>query len=296
MPVRALGAQATSRAPWASMHANIENPMNLLQPSRERLTVGGLPITCLDRDGFAQLLVEDFRLQRQSGGTLPARKSYSVNGQVLAEVNASIELKELYRRADYLDADGMWVIFASRLFCAHPLPGRVATTDFFHDAARISSEHGISFFILGSTPENNDAACRQIQQQYPRLRIAGRHHGYISMADEDDIVAKINASKADVVWVAMGHPKQELLVDRIAPRLGGVTWIKTCGGLLEHILGLHPRAPAWIQRIGFEWLHRMLLEPKRLGWRYLRTNPLAIWHLVTKSARHREPTAAGRKE
>jgi exopolysaccharide biosynthesis WecB/TagA/CpsF family protein len=251
----------------------------------EKVTVGGFPIVRLSRKKFAELMVSDWKKQLDGRRSLLPKISYSANGQIIAEVNGNSEMHSLYKRADYIDADGMWIVFASKILGQRKLTERVSTTDFFHDAARAAELNGLSFFILGSTPENNDAACKKIKYMYPGLKIAGSHHGYFGEQDEHSVIEKISASKADILWVAMGYPRQELFVDRNAPKLRGIAWVKTCGGLLEHILELHPRAPLWVQKIGFEWLHRLLQEPRRLGVRYLRTNPLAMWYLLTKTER-----------
>lgn len=251
----------------------------------EKVMIGGLPIVRLCRKQFAELMVADWKKQIDSHRSLPPKISYSANGQIIAEVNGNAAMHSLYKRADYIDADGMWLVFASKMLGWKKLTERVSTTDFFHDAAKAAELNGLSFFILGSTEKNNEAACAKIKGMYPGLKIAGSHHGYFGEKDEDAVIEKICSSNADMLWVAMGYPRQELFVDRNAPKLCGVTWIKTCGGLLEHVLELHPRAPLWVQKIGFEWLHRMLQEPRRLGVRYLRTNPLAMWHLLTKTER-----------
>src|SRR3546814_8737834 len=80
--------------------------------------------------------------------------------------------------ADLVHADGMSVVLASRLLTSMPLPERVATTDFFHDAAKAAQKAEIPFFMLGGSEEENAAASAAVRQLYPRLKIAGRHHGY----------------------------------------------------------------------------------------------------------------------
>jgi len=247
--------------------------------------VGGLPVVHLNRQLFAGLLLQDWNKQKQSDCTLRPKTSFSANGQIVAEVNGNTAMMSIFNRADYIDADGMWLVFASKLISKTPLQERVATTDFFHDTARVCEANGLSIFMLGSTPENNQKACEKIKKIYPAIVIAGAHHGYFGKEQEPVVLAQIKMAKPDVLWVAMGYPRQEIFVDKYVDLLSGVTWIKTCGGLLEHILELHPRAPIWIQKIGFEWLYRLLQEPRRLTGRYLRTNPLAAWYLLTKTDR-----------
>lgn len=250
-----------------------------------KAVVGDFAIQCLSRNGFADLLLEDWRNQHRSHYRLPPKVSYSVNGQIVAEVNRNAEMKAVFSGADYLDPDGMWLVFASRLLCRVPLPERVATTDFFHDAAKLAERNGLSFYILGSTNENNIAACDKLRSLYPKLSVVGGHHGYFSPSEEEAVIEAIAAARPDVVWVGMGYPRQERFAKRIRNRLTGVTWIKTCGGLLEHILEAQPRAPVVIQQLGFEWLHRLVKEPRRLAWRYIKTNPLAFWDLATRTRR-----------
>lgn len=251
----------------------------------KRLVIGDLAVTRLSRTEFAERMVQDWGMQRTSSFSLRAKLSFSVNGQIVAEVNRNPRMKEVFAKADYLDADGMWLVFASRLLCDEPLAERVATTDFFHDAAVEAQRAGISFYILGSTERNNTEACAAIRKLYPSLKIVGAQHGYFSAEQEDDVCKEIAAARPDVVWIAMGYPRQEVFAERLKSHLVGTTWIKTCGGLLEHILELKPRAPLILQKLGLEWLHRLLQEPKRLGMRYVKTNPLAMWDLATKTRR-----------
>lgn len=266
---------------------NMANDVSSLTCSEPRIkvVVGDFAISCLSRRGFADLLLDDWHNQERSHYRLLPKLSYSVNGQIVAEANRDAQMNAVFSRADYLDPDGMWLVFASRLLCKVSLPERVATTDFFHDAARIAEKHGLSFYILGSTRENNIAACEKLRRLYPELSVVGGHHGYFRPSEEEAVVDAIASARPDVLWIGMGYPRQELLAARIRDRLTGVTWIKTCGGLLEHLLQTQPRAPALIQQLGFEWLHRLIKEPRRLAWRYIKTNPLAFWDLATKTRR-----------
>lgn len=250
-----------------------------------KAVVGDFVIPCLSRNGFTKLLLEDWHNQHLSQYRLPPKISYSVNGQIVAEVNRNAQMKAVFSRADYLDPDGMWLVFASRVICRVPLPERVATTDFFHDAAKVAERNGLSFYVLGSTSENNIAVRKKLRRQYPGLSVVGGHHGYFLPSEEEAVIDAIAAARPDVLWIGMGYPRQERFAERVRDRLIGVTWIKTCGGLFEHILEAQPRAPSVIQQLGFEWLHRLIREPRRLAWRYIKTNPLAFWDLATRTRR-----------
>ncbi|MGV8881636.1 MAG: WecB/TagA/CpsF family glycosyltransferase [Rhodoglobus sp.] len=184
--------------------------------------------------------------------------------------------------ADIVHADGMPVVYASRLTKTH-LPERIATTDFFHDAAAAAVEAGLTFYLLGATEKQNAAAAAAIQRMYPSLQIVGRRDGYFTDAESAQVCDDIVTSGADVLWVALGKPRQEIWSVVNRERLAGVGWLKTCGGLYAFLAGDVARAPRWMQRLGLEWLYRTLEDPRRLGWRYLTTNPVAAWRLLTAS-------------
>ncbi|MEJ2003319.1 MAG: WecB/TagA/CpsF family glycosyltransferase, partial [Maritimibacter sp.] len=126
-------------------------------------------------------------------------------------------------------------------------------------------------------------AANQLHASFPDQQIAGVRHGYFREDEEADICDQIVRSGADVLWLGLGNPKQEAFAFRNRHRLAGCSWIRTCGGLFDHVSGTFPRAPFWMREAGLEWLHRAVFEPRRLGKRYLTTNHVALWHLLTKS-------------
>ncbi|MFC9978799.1 WecB/TagA/CpsF family glycosyltransferase [Gordonia sp. NPDC127522] len=181
--------------------------------------------------------------------------------------------------ADIIHADGMPVVIASR-FARYRLPERIATTDFFHDAAAAGQEAGLRFFFLGGTDDQNSRAVAEVRRRYPRLQIAGRHHGYFKDADAEQICADVRAADTDVLWIALGKPRQEYWSLQFREKLQGVGWVKTCGGLYAFLAGDVSRAPGWMQASGLEWLYRMIEDPKRLGKRYATTNPYSAYRIL----------------
>jgi len=174
----------------------------------------------------------------------------------------------------------MPLVYFSRLKHESPLPERVATTDFFHDAARVAEIHGMSFYLLGGEGAENARAARAVRRHYPGLRIAGARHGYFDPAEEGDIVAEIRDSGADVLWVGLGVPREQAFMVRNRSRLEGLTWIKSCGGLFNFLSGTRRRAPVWMQRAGLEWSFRLAQEPRRLAVRYALTNVHALYRML----------------
>jgi exopolysaccharide biosynthesis WecB/TagA/CpsF family protein len=114
------------------------------------------------------------------------------------------------------------------------------------------------------------------------LKIAGRHHGYFPAVQNADVCKAVVDSGAEVLWMALGKPRQEFWSIENRERLRGVAWIKTCGGLYAFLAGRR-RAPLWVQNVGLEWKFRGLQEPPRLGWRYLVTNTHAMWRMLVDS-------------
>ncbi|WP_202800499.1 WecB/TagA/CpsF family glycosyltransferase [Novosphingobium sp. Rr 2-17] len=182
-----------------------------------------------------------------------------------------------------IDADGMPLVLASRMFCKRPLPERIATTDFLLDAAAEATRSGIRFYLLGARPGVAARAAEHLRYRFPGLQIVGTRHGFFERSDLPKICAKVIESGADVLWLGLGAGLQETIALECRDRLPGVAWVRTCGGLFDHYGGGVSRAPGWMQRSGMEWAYRAAREPLRLGWRYLITNPQAAWHLLTKT-------------
>lgn len=245
-------------------------------------SIGGLPIGVIDRAESARLMIESAMARRGSG--LRPLVITSANGQVVSMCARDPVPRSLFLSADLIHADGMSVVFASRLKGRRRLPERVATTDLFHDVARRAEMSGASFYLLGGTRDVNQAAVDNLRRSYPRLVIAGYRHGYCRRAGEEaEIIAAINAARPDILWVGMGAPLELAFVLRNRHRLHHVGVVKTAGGLFDFVAGRHARAPAWMQAAGLEWLHRLALEPRRLLYRYLTTNPHAIFVLLASS-------------
>jgi exopolysaccharide biosynthesis WecB/TagA/CpsF family protein len=249
--------------------------------ARDAVCVGGLAVSRLDRRQSARVTIEAALARRGRDG--PCLFFTTVNGQVASLCASDLAVRRLYLEADLIHPDGMSVVFASRLLCRPALRERVATTDVFHDIAEVAQERGARFYFLGANEESNRAAVERVASLYPRLEVVGRRNGYFTAAEEDGVVAAIDAAAPDVLWVGMGVPRQQAFIVRHRARLRRVGVAKTCGGLFDFLAGKSRRAPGWMQAGGLEWLHRLLQDPRRLAWRYLTTNPHAFYVLLTRS-------------
>lgn len=251
--------------------------------------IGGLPIAVIDRARSAQLMI-DAALARRDAQTRPLIFT-SANGQVLSLCARHSTVRDMFLAADLIHADGMPLVFASRVFYRTPLPERVATTDLFHDTARLAQQRRVRFFLLGATDFTVELVTQRVRALYPELELVGHRGGYLRHEEEARVIEDINNARPDILWLGLGVPREQEFAFRHRDRLCGVGLIKTCGGLFDFLSGKNSRAPDWMQVAGLEWAYRTYLEPRRLAGRYLMTNPHAALLLLTRTGartgRHR---------
>lgn len=267
---RALGVSVTGRVPRRGQ----------MQP--DVITVGGIESSRMTRAELTDEMVRDVELARAGVRAVP-RVVVSSNGSVVARFHADASFREMMDEADIVDVDGMPLVLATRLLCKQPLRERVATTDFVRDASEVAARQGIRFFFLGAAPSVARIAADNLSNAYPGLQVVGTRHGYFEAEEEEQICREILAAGTDILWLGLGSPKQEEFAIRNRERLSGLAWIRTCGGLFDFYAERVARAPLWMQNAGLEWLFRMIQEPRRLASRYMATNPVALYHLFTKT-------------
>ena len=241
--------------------------------------IGDLRIDAIGLEETAQAFV-DYCESTERGGAERPLLSTSVNGQVVSLCAADRAVAKLFHAADSINADSQPIVALSRLLCRTPLPERVATTDLFPAVARLAQEAGVTFYLLGGDEEANRAAMERTLSRYPRLRIVGRRNGYFTPDEEPALVEEIACLAPDILWIGLGVPLEQQFCARNLSKLRGVGIVKTSGGLFDFLALAKPRAPRWMQLIGFEWLFRMMAEPRRLFLRYLITNPHALFVLA----------------
>ena len=247
-----------------------------------RIRIGGLPVVVANRSETARVMVDE-SLKRRGLWRYPAYLT-STNGEVTYRCAVNESERSLFLQADAIHADGMPHVFVSRLRCDFALPERVATSDLFDDVACEAQAKGATLFMLGATELSNATAARLVQNKFPRLKLVGHRSGFFKNVDEEvRVCGQIAELAPDILWVSMGVPREQRFVVRHRHRLTSVGVIKTSGGLFDFLAGFKPRAPVWMQDAGLEWVWRACLEPKRLGWRYLKTNPLALYLLLARS-------------
>ena len=177
----------------------------------------------------------------------------------------------LVAEADLVVADGMPLVWASRLK-GTPLPERVAGSNLISSLSRAASQAGRRVFLLGGDPGTAEGAARVLRGRHADLNVVGTHcppKGFeYDSAQMALIVDKLVAARPDIVFVALGSPKQEQLINTVRRSLPGAWWLGV-GISFSFLTGQVRRAPGWMQRNGLEWLHRLYQEPRRLIKRYL---------------------------
>jgi N-acetylglucosaminyldiphosphoundecaprenol N-acetyl-beta-D-mannosaminyltransferase len=195
-----------------------------------------------------------------------------VNLDVLRQVVDSGELRELVAVADLAVADGMPLLWASRLQRT-PLPERIAGSSLVVSLSRELAGRARSVYLLGGGNEGTSAlAAERLRDAYPGLRVAGTccpPFGFERSPEEkQQVMSEVAAAEPDAVFVGLGFPKQDRLIAELRGELPHA-WFVSCGGTFSFLAGEVRRAPPLLQRLGLEWVHRLAQEPTRLARRYL---------------------------
>lgn len=184
----------------------------------------------------------------------------AINPEKLMKAKEDPGLKALLNRAEFQIPDGIGVIIASKLKKGS-ISSRITGIDMMDRIVREAARTGRAVFLYGAKPGVADKAAQQLKQTYPDLIVAGTQDGYES--DTSKVLETINKAKPDILFVAMGSPKQEQWIEQHRDNLYP-TLYQGVGGSFDVLAGNVKRAPAAFQRMGAEWLYRLLKEPSRL--------------------------------
>jgi N-acetylglucosaminyldiphosphoundecaprenol N-acetyl-beta-D-mannosaminyltransferase len=229
-----------------------------------RVEIASLALDALTEDETIAAALAGLR-SGEGGWICPA------NLDVLRQVVNDPKTHALVDRADLVVADGMPLIWASKVQ-GTPIPERVAGSSLITTLPAAAAAEGRSVYLLGGDPGVAAEASERLRASSPDLRIAGTCCPPVGFettpaglrAVEDAVVA----AQPDIVFVALGFPKQERLIEHLRAQLPQTWWV-SCGISLSFVSGAVSRAPAWMQRSGLEWAHRLIQEPRRLARRYL---------------------------
>ena len=201
-----------------------------------------------------------------------------LNAAKVVNMKRNPALGEDVASSNLILADGSAVVLASKIL-HKKLPERVAGIDLMHAILERGDKLGYRVFCLGASEEISQEIERQINKHYPGVIIAGRQNGYFSDDQQEQVANDIAAANADVLFVAITSPKKEQFMAKWG-ELMRVPVVHGVGGSFDVFAGKVKRAPLIWQKLGMEWLYRVLQEPGRLWKRYLITNTLFIGMLI----------------
>lgn len=218
-------------------------------------------------------LTEEQAVARVTGALASGRGGVVVTPNLdhLRQYTRDPGVRRLYATADLVLADGMPLVWASRI-AGRPLPERVAGSDLIWSLSAACAEAGRSVFLLGGNPGAADDAARILEERFPGLRVAGTlcpPMGFdADPAGMDAVRAAVRAATPDVVFVGVSFPRSGRVAEALRTDLPGA-WFLGLGISFSFVSGEVARAPGWVQRSGLEWVWRLLQEPRRLFVRYV---------------------------
>lgn len=183
------------------------------------------------------------------------------NPEIVETCREDPEALEAVNGADLVLADGIGVIYGAKIL-GTPLVGRVTGIGFAQGLMARMAREGKSLYLLGAKPGVAEQAAENLSGEYPGLRIAGTGDGYFQ--EDGPVVEAIRTARADVVFVCLGFPRQEKWAAAHGQAAGARLYIGL-GGALDVFAGKVERAPEQFQRLGLEWLYRLMKEPSRIG-------------------------------
>jgi N-acetylglucosaminyldiphosphoundecaprenol N-acetyl-beta-D-mannosaminyltransferase len=241
----------------------MKNPATAIQPP-PRIRLLGMPLSVVTEEQAVRYVI-DSATAGQGGWVI------TPNLDQLRLYRKQPTLRPMYEEAALITADGMPLVWASRLQKT-PLPQRVAGSSMIFSLSKAAAEANLSIFFLGGNPGAAEKAAEELTRKYPGLRIVGIHCPDVGFekdpAQMKQMIDLLTAAQPSIVYVALGFPKQEKLIEKLRPALPNA-WYLGIGISFSFVAGEIKRAPKWMQKTGMEWMHRMVQEPGRLLKRYL---------------------------
>lgn len=258
---------------------------------RPSIQILGVQIWNTTIDDAVAHIVEVIRGQGQS------QPIFFVNAACLNGAANDPEYQAILNGPGSVLVDGIGVKLAGML-TDQPVRENVNGTDLFPRLCEALEHHRIQggnfgrIYLLGACKEAAQGTADWIRKNYPDVEVVGVRDGYYKSEETEQVIEDIRQSKADLLFVAMGAPHQEKWIHKNLEQTGARVALGV-GGLFDFYSGRIPRAPHWIRKLGFEWLHRLLQEPRRMAKRYLIGNATFLWKIFRHGTEYpgKEPPA-----
>ena len=202
------------------------------------------------------------------------RQVCTVNPEFIMAARRNPGFAQVLVAADLCTPDGIGVLWAARLAGVR-LNERVTGSDGIHRLCERAAAQGWRVFFLGAAPGVAERAAAELARLYPGLPVVGTYGGSPAAADWPQIRQRLAAARADLLFVAYGHPRQDIWIHQHRAELP-VAVALGVGGAFDFVAGITPRAPLWLRRLGLEWLFRLARQP----WRWRRMAALPLFALL----------------
>jgi N-acetylglucosaminyldiphosphoundecaprenol N-acetyl-beta-D-mannosaminyltransferase len=244
----------------------VSNPLEVIR-------LFDIPVTCATMEQAVRLVEDHVIFKRRLDIGV-------VNAAKVVNMQKDVELRASVLGSDVIFADGQSLIWAARVLGKH-IPERVAGIDLMYALLERGSQVGYRIFCLGAEQWVIDRVSERIRFGYPGVQLVGCRNGYFSDEQASEVADQVRDSRADILFVGMTSPHKENFMARWGDHMG-VTVTHGVGGSFDVFAGKVKRAPRLMQKLGFEWLFRVLQEPRRLWKRYLTSN-VAFIRMLARS-------------
>jgi N-acetylglucosaminyldiphosphoundecaprenol N-acetyl-beta-D-mannosaminyltransferase len=221
-----------------------------------RIDILGVPVDCVDMAGALGAV------QQMIAGDRP-QSVIAVNPEKVIKAQSDDGLRDQLKQAGLLIPDGIGVVLAAAILGLGAMR-RVPGSELMPEICALAAAKGYGIFLFGASPEVNALASAELIKRYPKINIVGRQHGYVKDNEMSGVIERINSSGAQILFIALGSPKQEQWMATHINSLNSVRVLQGVGGTFDVIAGRVQRAPAVFLRLNLEWLYRLLAQPKRI--------------------------------
>ncbi|WP_088547715.1 WecB/TagA/CpsF family glycosyltransferase [Paenibacillus aquistagni] len=209
----------------------------------------------------------------------------TVNPEIAIRCQRDKEVQQIVKEADWVTPDGVGILYASKRL-GNPIAERVTGYELLLKLLASGNQQQWGFYFLGADEESNAQAVAHVQQHFPRIRIAGRHHGFFAPEEETAILSDIQSSKPNILIVAMGAPYSDKWISRHKEALADVKLVFGVGGSLDVLSGKVKETPKVWKQLNLEWLYRLLTVPPAKGqasrWRRQTALPVFVYRAIIR--------------
>lgn len=224
----------------------------------KRITILGVPFDNVSQREALRLVLEHLSYSAKKSPYFIA----TPNPEIVLEAQKNKPFYDVLQQTDLNIPDGVAITFAARIQRS-PLRERVTGTDLMEAICK-NCQPGTRIFLLGAAEGVAEKTKEVLEKRYSQIKIVGAYAGSPAPDEEAALRKRIEESKADVLFVAYGAPKQELWLARNLTNLKGLKVAMGVGGAFDFIAGVRKRAPTWMRKLALEWLYRLIQEPRRI--------------------------------